>query len=632
MSLSTWADEAVFNFNTNGLTMFDGITAVSTSSTHDGDITTTVSTTVNGVTLTVSPSGANTPNRFWKDYNLNAVQLRLYGGTLGFSAPEGKVITGLTFDTSTWNDPTASTGLVSENRWSGQAASLTLTIDGQLRINSITVTYGEGGEVVIDPDAVQVDSLQKIQDLTDGTLFQFTTESYVNYRNGKYLYLQQHNADGDCYVALIYGDLDKDYQMGDIIPAGWKGKKSTYKTLVEVTDATGMADANGQISSYYTQPFDYTGYMTYIDESMVNYKVLLTGTTISNINGNYFDITATEDGNTITLQGFNKFDIDLTEGGFDIEAMVSIYDGNVQLYPIGLKKTEMLMWKIWYYGEDGMQCTVADDIYVDYIDNENKLIYVTDNATTVLWDEYADWGLTWDEPWTPDWAAIDCGNNDDLFNAIKNMSIIKGGTLDITLQDNNTNPRFIVANMPQAGQGQKPEIAYRNVMLTDTLNSNGREVLFITGTYNDGKLEGTIQASGVNQAIELYAEGEAGNTDFINGAEYLVKAYIIQKEAWEDSQAGAPALKKGAKAAATKRSHRRMPIDSPAWFTNYEIHAFQATQLSATAITDIETAKATSQVTYVNAAGQTSNTPFHGVNIVVTRRADGSQTITKVIK
>ena len=37
-------------------------------------------------------------------------------------------------------------------------------------------------------------------------------------------------------------------------------------------------------------------------------------------------------------------------------------------------------------------------------------------------------------------------------------------------------------------------------------------------------------------------------------------------------------------------------------------------------------------VQYVNVAGQVANTPFNGVNMVVTRYADGSTVTTKVIK
>lgn len=630
MATSAWADEAVFDFNANGLSMFDGITAVSTSSTHDGDITTTVSTQVSGVTLTVTPSGANTPNRLWMDYNLQAVQLRLYGGTLSVAAPEGKNVTAVTFNVETWNAPSASTGLVGDSRWSGAASNVTFTVSGQLRINSITVTYGEGGEVVIDPTATQVDSLQRIEELADGTKFQFTTEAYVIYQNGKYLYLQQHNNDdGNYFAALIYGNIDKTYEVGDVIPAGWKGTKTTYKTLVEVQDASDLGDANGKIDEYWTEPYDLTGSMSYIDETWVNYKVKLGGVTISDINDKNFTISDGEN----TLAGFNQFGLDLTEGGFDVEGMVSIYNGTVQLYPISITKSELPLWKIWYYGEDGQQCTVADDLYVDYIDEQNQLIYVTDNVTSVLWDEYAEWGYVWDEPWTPDWMAIDCGSDAQLFNDIKGMNVIKGGTLDITLQDNYTNPRLVVSAAPEAAESEKPEILYREVALTDTLNANGREILYVTGTYTDGHLEGTIEASGVNQSIELYMMPDMEGVQLEEGAEYKVKGIILQKEPWEESTSqGAPARVRNRQAAPARKSIRKMPIDDPAWYTNYELHAIAAEKTVATSVNDVNTVKAVAGVRYINAMGQVSDSAFDGMNIVVTRYTDGTTSTAKLVK
>ena len=53
-----------------------------------------------------------------------------------------------------------------------------------------------------------------------------------------------------------------------------------------------------------------------------------------------------------------------------------------------------------------------------------------------------------------------------------------------------------------------------------------------------------------------------------------------------------------------------------------------------TGINDVKTdaGKKVVSVSYVNVAGIESSTPFQGVNIVVTRYEDGSQTTTKVIK
>lgn len=51
-----------------------------------------------------------------------------------------------------------------------------------------------------------------------------------------------------------------------------------------------------------------------------------------------------------------------------------------------------------------------------------------------------------------------------------------------------------------------------------------------------------------------------------------------------------------------------------------------------TAVTDIDTDKAVQQVTYVNLAGMRSASPFDGVNVVLTKYADGTVKATKVIK
>ncbi|MBR1803770.1 MAG: hypothetical protein IJ775_02545 [Muribaculaceae bacterium] len=51
-----------------------------------------------------------------------------------------------------------------------------------------------------------------------------------------------------------------------------------------------------------------------------------------------------------------------------------------------------------------------------------------------------------------------------------------------------------------------------------------------------------------------------------------------------------------------------------------------------TAITDLAAAPAVTSVRYINAAGQVASTPFSGVNIVVTTRADGTTTATRVVK
>ncbi len=80
-------------------------TPYSTSSSGAGDITSDKVLKQGDVTLTVSPcEGGNTPNRYWLDYNLQAIQLRLYGGKLTFEVPANSTIEKMYFFAGDWND------------------------------------------------------------------------------------------------------------------------------------------------------------------------------------------------------------------------------------------------------------------------------------------------------------------------------------------------------------------------------------------------------------------------------------------------------------------------------------------------------------------------------------------------
>ena len=68
-------------------------------------------------------------------------------------------------------------------------------------------------------------------------------------------------------------------------------------------------------------------------------------------------------------------------------------------------------------------------------------------------------------------------------------------------------------------------------------------------------------------------------------------------------------------------------------FQNYLIYplAIEANNI-LTGVENLNAGKDIVDVQYVNAAGMVSSTPFKGVNMVVTRYADGSQKTTKVVK
>ena len=151
MTMGSFADEVTFDFVNNGLTMFPGITKGSTQQgndastlTHDGDITEDKTATIDGVSMTVSPSTTTNANRIWTVSSSGATSLRVYGGTISFTAT--KNIKSIEFtDDNKWTAPTPNTGSINAKVWSGDASNVTFTFGSQCRFKSIKVVYGEGG-------------------------------------------------------------------------------------------------------------------------------------------------------------------------------------------------------------------------------------------------------------------------------------------------------------------------------------------------------------------------------------------------------------------------------------------------------------------------------------------------------
>ena len=139
LDIKPYAGEGtIFDFNA-----LDKTTTPVSNKSHDVDITEELVLQKDNVTLTVTPSGANTPNRYWVDYNLDAIQLRLYGGSMTFEVPEGCTIEKMYFNYGDWNDYNEfDCGEFDGTIWTGSTNRCELTIcgdGGNTKLNSITV-------------------------------------------------------------------------------------------------------------------------------------------------------------------------------------------------------------------------------------------------------------------------------------------------------------------------------------------------------------------------------------------------------------------------------------------------------------------------------------------------------------
>lgn len=587
---NAWAATATFDFAHHGAELF-GFTAPSSSSSTEGDITSECTATVDGVTLKVGASSTNTKNRVYLDYNGN-VQLRVYSGAVTVAAPAGKTISSIVFHNSRWYAPASvsSGSFVQESTWGGNAASVTFNFDGQCRLDSMVVTYDDGG--TIDPTLKELDTFLNFGDsIADGTKIRFTGMAFVVLNIGKFHFVRCESE--YLYSAIIYGDLDTEYKVGEYIPAGWTGVKGKVDGITVITGVEGLKPASVSASNGDCEAFDFTGYLGTFKDGVSTYEndyCAFKTVAINNIDADgKFTITETNaDSTTSTMAGINKFGIEYpattANMKFTVQGILTKSENGVGVtfVPTAITEYENVkkLWRIWYQGVDGTEYTIADTLYVvaptkalEPDCGRKNLIYVTDNATQVVDDTYAEWGYVETYDWAPDYIALDCGDNEDAYRAIATMKVIAPATVRGILADNQTNPRFELMKTPSALDCEYPEIAYQHYQFGDSCWANGNQVSYASGKFVtiDGKeYFAGINADGTaNQPIALDRR-YIGDYAFSEGNTYEMRVVWKQHESWTFDSSSSPIAKKMSKKAA-RPMPRKMKADDPNYFNNYSV-------------------------------------------------------------
>lgn len=587
---NAWAATATFDFAHHGAELF-GFTAPSSSSSTEGDITSECTATVDGVTLKVGVSTTNTKNRVYLDYNGN-VQLRVYSGAVTVAAPAGKTISSIVFHNSRWYAPSSvsSGSFVQESTWGGNAASVTFNFDGQCRLDSMVVTYDDGG--TIDPTVKELDTFLNFSDsIADGTKIRFTGMAFVVLHIGKFHFVRCESE--YLYSAIIYGDLDTEYKVGEYIPAGWTGVKGKVDGITVITGVEGLKPASVSASNGDCEAFDFTGYLGTFKDGVSTYEndyCAFKAVAINSIDADgKFTITEINaDSTTSTMAGINKFGIEYpattANMKFTVQGILTKSENGVGVtfVPTAITEYENVkkLWRIWYQGVDGTEYTIADTLYVvaptkalEPDCGRKNLIYVTDNATQVVDDTYAEWGYVETYDWAPDYIALDCGDNEEAYRAIAAMKVIAPATVRGILADNQTNPRFELMKTPSALDCEYPEIAYQHYQFGDSCWANGNQVSYASGKFVtiDGKeYFAGINADGTaNQPIALDRR-YIGDYAFSEGNTYEMRVVWKQHEPWTFDSSSSPIAKKMSKKAA-RPMPRKMKADDPNYFNNYSV-------------------------------------------------------------
>ena len=187
----TFAQEVTFDFDKDYKTLFPELTGTSSSTSHDGDITKTMTCTTNGISVAVSAKtpGSSTDNRIWS----SSPRLRMYSGTLTIQAPADKKIASIDIIIKgNWNDKNnADVGTNNKGSWTGDANKVVYTIAANTQIKSIKVMLA--GTKIEYTDAASVKEL-----LANNK----EAKDYINLKltNAKVLYVNSYNGTVNTYV------------------------------------------------------------------------------------------------------------------------------------------------------------------------------------------------------------------------------------------------------------------------------------------------------------------------------------------------------------------------------------------------------------------------------------------------
>lgn len=121
------------------------------------------------------------------------------------------------------------------------------TLSNNTTVKAISYFNGETSEVVtadyVFSTATVVNNIAAYSAMADETVVKFNNSVTVLAQHNKYLYVKDNSGYG-----LFFGTTGQTYQTGDVIPAGFTGKKTTYSGEPELADLSNFQPASGHVN------------------------------------------------------------------------------------------------------------------------------------------------------------------------------------------------------------------------------------------------------------------------------------------------------------------------------------------------------------------------------------------------
>lgn len=231
------------------------------------------------------------------------------------SGPNGATI----YYTTNGNDPTTASTVYSAPIAVNQTTTIkAIASNGELTSSVASATY------TIE-SMPSVDNIAAYAALDNNTVAMFNNPVNVTYANGQNVYVK----DATGYMCIYGNEVSGKYNHGDVIPAGFAGKKTIYNTGLEMASPlTGFVDAT---STTTVDPEEIT-FANFSSQPMWKY-VILKDAIISEVNNK--NVTLTNADGTATIAGYNQFSIAIPNDHsipYDVIGIVTSYQSNLQLY------------------------------------------------------------------------------------------------------------------------------------------------------------------------------------------------------------------------------------------------------------------------------------------------------------
>ncbi len=205
--------------------------------------------------------------------------------------------------------------------------------------------------------------------------------------------------------------------------------------------------------------------------------------------------------------------------------------------------------------------------------------------------------------------------SDDVLSEIveSNDKVLKANTVRGTGRDLDTNPAIDVVGTPELIAGEAAEPVAIN-MAASFNEVKGNTIVRISAYYK-GDYFSAFYSDYEGQMLSInnaYME----TSNLVMRQRYDIKGVLRLKAAWdpETEANGAP---------------RKVKVTDSNYHDNMEIMPYNVNIV--TGVDDLNVNGNAVGVKYYNVAGMASDKPFEGVNIVVTRNADGTTSTTKVV-